>query len=177
MTEQWRPVAEPRLCDHYSISDQGRVRRDTATLAWRPGKILKPFVRPIGYHAVNLSVDAERRIFLIHRLVAASFIGPCPDGHQCNHKDGNKGNNSPANLEWVTPKQNIRHSIDVLGNRPANQPKGEDHYRARLTAAQVVEIRSQVAAGRSQYSLAKHFGVDKRTVNSLIHGKSWRSVQ
>lgn len=39
----------------------------------------------------------------IARIVATLFIGPAPEGKgEVNHKDGDKLNNSAANLEWVS---------------------------------------------------------------------------
>lgn len=35
-----------------------------------------------------------------HQLVAEATYGPCPDGHVVHHKDGNRLNNLPSNLEY-----------------------------------------------------------------------------
>ena len=46
-----------------------------------------------------------------HRLIWESVHGPIPDGLQINHINGVKTDNRICNLELVTCKQNIEHSI------------------------------------------------------------------
>lgn len=179
MTEQWRPVAEPRLCDHYSISDQGRLRRDTPTLAWRPGKILKPHVIQTGYHQYPLTLDGVEYRRLAHRLVAAAFIGPCLPGHQCNHKDGNKINNAPGNLEWVTPSANVRHAMTVLGHDPTasarlHSPRGDQHYNCKLSADDLTEIGVMRAAGFQLQAIADEFKISRVHVSRVLAGTARR---
>lgn len=62
----------------------------------------------------------------VHRLVALTYLGPPPaPGMQVNHRDGNKLNNHWENLEWMTAKENIKHSYEVLGRKPI---KGSNHW-------------------------------------------------
>src|ERR1035437_1544115 len=60
-----------------------------------------------GYLRVKMNNKHE----LIHRLVAKYCFGPCPDGLVVNHKDCNKQNNYPDNLEYITITENIKHSV------------------------------------------------------------------
>lgn len=79
---------------------------------------LKPFLHN-GYLQVHLYHNRQRIQKTIHSLVADKYLGPCPAGMEINHKDGNKLNNHPSNLEYVTHKENIRHAVrtNLWGNR------------------------------------------------------------
>lgn len=101
----------------YLVSDTGEV------YSLLTNKSLLPARKRTGYLQVTLSKNAVLSYHLVHRLVANAFI-PNPDGKkQVNHIDGNKLNNSVSNLEWSTSKENIVHSITVLGKHkiPVNQ--------------------------------------------------------
>lgn len=70
--------------------------------------------------------DGVGKEYLIHRLVASTFIPNPLNLPQVNHKDGNKLNNFVGNLEWCTPLENTTHAVntnlrDTLGeNNPAS---------------------------------------------------------
>lgn len=81
------------------------------------GKPLKYSLNHKGYCIINFYINHKRTGFGIHTLVASQFISNNdPLKWQVNHIDGNKENNNVDNLEWVTPEENMRHSVDVLGN-------------------------------------------------------------
>jgi hypothetical protein len=106
--EEWRDVVGYEGI--YSISNLGRVRRDLARNA-TPGKILKLGKKARGYFSVSLSINDKRRSHAVHKLVAAAFFGECPPGKQVNHKYPPKTNNRVDNLEYLTQRENIQHSI------------------------------------------------------------------
>lgn len=71
-----------------------------------------------GYKKVLIRDNGRERTVFVHRLVALAFV-PNPDNKpQVNHKDGNKANNRPENLEWVTLAENMRHRSKVLKTYP-----------------------------------------------------------
>jgi hypothetical protein len=66
------------------------------------------------YFSYNLTMpDGSKKRCYAHRLVAEAFIPKPKDRNkkQINHKDGNKLNNTVENLEWVSAKENVYHSI------------------------------------------------------------------
>lgn len=66
----------------------------------------------------KLYIDKKIPTSLGHRIVALNTIS-VPEKYndipvdklQINHKDGNKQNNKPENLEWCTSKENTQHAI------------------------------------------------------------------
>ena len=99
--EIWRPYpSAPR----YFVSNSGRI------LTIKPIKrILTQFLDKSGYPIVSIVGQGGR--VRVHNIVAETFIGKKPFGTQVNHKDGNKCNNTPGNLEYISQAENLRHAF------------------------------------------------------------------
>ena len=96
----WRKTKES---DRYEVSDEGEVRGPR-------GRVLKPTLMQIGYYSIAISLGNHKVIRrYIHRLVAEAFLGDVPDGHVINHINSNKLDNTRANLEIVSRKENASH--------------------------------------------------------------------
>lgn len=165
INEEWRPVTYPEYAERYAISDHGRVM----SFHHKPeGEILKPCVGK--YLHVSLSVNGALKMGYMHIMVARAFIGECPEGHQVNHIDTNKHNNHLSNLEYLTPQQNIQHAKNL-----GRILHGETHQNAKLTAAQVREIRQRYSRGEgTQYSLATDYNVSRSAVSDIVKFRGWR---
>lgn len=87
----------------YQVSDLGRVRRGN--------KLLHLNTNTYGYKHITLCKNNVPKTVVVHKLVADAFIENPQSKPQINHKDGNKENNTVANLEWITQGDNNRHAI------------------------------------------------------------------
>lgn len=76
-----------------------------------------------GYLRVKMN-NIHRQV---HHLVAEATLGPRPEGLVVNHIDGNRTNNRPENLEYITQAENIQHSIRI-GTHVANDPTRHARY-------------------------------------------------
>jgi DNA-binding transcriptional regulator YiaG len=110
----------------------------------------------------------------VHRLVAEAFLGPCPEGKNVNHKDGNKFNNELSNLEYITPREQNKHAIINGLFVPVH---GEKHFYSRLTELDVIWIRDMHERELlSMNKMAKALGVSSSTVAQVVKGKTWKHV-
>ena len=77
---------------------------------------IKPWLDSRGrYCMIGLSEKGEITKYLVHRLVAMTFI-PNPDNlPEVDHIDHNPQNNQVSNLRWVTHQTNIHHSYETMG--------------------------------------------------------------
>ena len=83
-------------------------------------KILKRLcclsILPNGYHKIKLKDDTGvYKDLYVHVLVAITYLGYVPSTSKIviNHIDGMKGNNHLDNLEIITQKENMKHSINI----------------------------------------------------------------
>lgn len=133
---------------------------------WRP---LKPYVKVNGRYMVSVwTPTGQRKVMQVHRLVLAAFVGPCPDGMEACHNDGDPSNNRPENLRWDTRVSNM---ADTLTHGTRNH--GEVNGKSKISAETVGEIRRRLAASESQRSIARAVGLTQPQVSNIHRGKSW----
>lgn len=91
------------IVTQYKINEQGEIFNT------KTNKQLYGSIKSNGYKSVTLTINGIKKSYMIHRLVALTFI-PNPNNlPQVNHKDRNKINNNVDNLEWVSANDNLKH--------------------------------------------------------------------
>ena len=93
----------------YQASNLGRLRSldrwvksKSGSVRLCKGKILKLYTDKYGYLKVGLSKNNKVKNYLVHRIIAETFL-PNTDNLPCvNHKDEDKTNNSVDNLEYCS---------------------------------------------------------------------------
>ena len=168
--EEWRTI--PGI-EGYEASNLGRIRsvdrlvkgRANQKPWFKAGSLLNPFVaNERGY----LRVKAGGRLHYVQRLVLMAFVGPCPEGLEACHADGDPTNNALSNLRWDTRKENAADRT-----LHGNTKRGVDHARSKLTEEAVRIIRSSDEPYRL---LAKRFGITEPYVGDVKRGQGWAHV-
>ena len=93
-----------------------------------------------------------------------------PDGHLIRHKCvGNRCCVNPEHLESGTAKDNANDRV-----RDGTHPFGELSSRAKLTEAQVREIRGR--SDELHTLLGIEFGVSRSSIGLILDGKNWKHI-
>lgn len=89
-----------------------------------------------GYLQVAMCSEGKQKTLYVHQLVALAYHGPRPSPrHHAAHRDGNKLNNCPDNVQWITKEEN---EADKIAHGRTN--RGERNGSAKVTDAQALEI-------------------------------------
>jgi hypothetical protein len=106
-----------------------------------------------------------------HRLSYELNIAPVPAGLIVCHRCDNPPCVRPEHLFLGTDNDNQRDKV-----AKGRQERGETHHAAKLTAADVVEIRSSRAQGTRVNELAAKYGVDRGAIQAVVSRKTWAHV-
>lgn len=154
--------------EDYLINDEGTIW-STKIYRGRHPKFLKPGnANKHGHQQVTLCKNGKVFTKLIHRLVLETFVGPCPDGMECRHLNGNPSDNRLNNLRWGTHKENM-----LDRNKHQTDNKGERSYLSKLTWEDVRQIRSLHKQGISKQNIAKLYPVKRRKISWIVNNKTW----
>lgn len=164
--EEWRDLAD---FPGYQVSNLGNVRsvdRVVVNSRERPlrlkGKPLRPRTDHDGYLQVGLSVCGVRWTRMIHDLVAQTFHGERPPGHEIHHINHKRWDNRAVNLCYAPERTHLVEHFT-----------GEDNPNSKLTAARIEEIRTMLANGYSQRRIAQQVQVNQSTVSRVAAGRTW----
>ncbi len=111
-----------------------------------------------------------------HRLAWTLENGPIPDGMCVCHRCDNPPCQNPAHLFIGTVADNNRDR-HAKGRTVALGHQGEDHWKSKLTADDVLAIRVAFQQRhRSGKELAKMYGVTKPMISLIVNLKNWANV-
>jgi hypothetical protein len=109
-----------------------------------------------------------------HRMAYRLCSGEIPDDASVLHRCDNPPCCNPNHL-WLGSQADNIHDMDKKGRR-VNPPRfGENNGGAKLTAAQVKEIRREYSnGGVKQCELATKYGISYQQVHNIVNNHSWR---
>ena len=176
MRERWIDIAG--YVGVYMVSSRGRVK-SLARLSpcgggmqWLRERILKAApTSKYGHLSVGLYKNYKKTNHKVHQLVLRAFKGPAPKSMECRHLNSKPEDNRLSNLVYSTHVDNMK---DCVAN--GTSTRGEGNGGAKLKEADVLRIRSLVAAGTSQIDIAKLFGVSRTCVSYIQHRKRWKHI-
>lgn len=140
------------------------VMTDCWTMTGRP--------RQDGYFEVTRGRRAAGRTILAHRAVWEVFNGPIQGGLCACHHCDNRACVNPAHLFLGTRGDNNRDAA-----AKGRMARGEGNGQARLTAAEVLEIRDRRDAGETQNEIARSFGVSQSHVSAIVRRELWSHLR
>lgn len=123
-----------------------------------------------GYGRFDLSGSSRRA-----HIVAWTFThGPPSDGLEVCHACDNKLCVRPSHL-WVgTHAENM---ADMVAKGRSPRMQGEAHHQAKLTEADVREMRRLRAERVTYRDLAERFGVSQSMIGQIVQGRAWTHVR
>lgn len=124
-----------------------------------------------GYGKTSVGGSSRRISCLAHRLSYALFCGPIPDEQFVCHRCDNPRCCNPVHL---FPGDQQANMDDMKAKGHSTQ--GERSAFAKLTTADVLEIRRRYLAGEPVVAIAKPFGIQPRHISWVATGKAWGHV-
>jgi endogenous inhibitor of DNA gyrase (YacG/DUF329 family) len=123
-----------------------------------------------GYGRVRTWVEDRWIPRLAHRVSWELHRGPIPDGLSVLHSCDNPPCTRPEHLFLGNQLDNMQDCASK-----DRHTRGERSATAKLTEAQVIEMRARFAAGERNYSkLGREYGVSAVQVRSIILRERWK---
>ncbi|MCO7566429.1 HNH endonuclease [Pseudomonas sp. S 311-6] len=163
--QAWRPVVG--FESTHMVSDLGVVMTLDQVVVdslgrSRPvkGRILKPTRKSNGYYHLTLNAEGQQKTVHVHRIVLEAFSGPCPEGMEALHRNGDQGDNRLENLRWDFHVENC-----------ADRSR-HGRCQHKLSFEQVKEIKALIGTIR-QVDIAERFGVSQPVISAIKLGRIW----
>jgi hypothetical protein len=138
----------------------------------RNRKLAKPLDKD-GYVRYGLYISGVKRGAHLHKLVAHKYHGPRPEGMVINHKDGNKLNNHPNNLEYITALENTAHAKEN-----GLIPSGFDTHGSKLTVEKLLTIYTMYLSGKPvRKNVSHHFGLSNQGIVRICQGQCYGEIR
>jgi len=155
----------------YLVSNKGEIKSNKYNDKKGEKRILRK--RSTGkYYQVTLYNNGQKKILLVHRVVASSFIENKNNYNQVLHKDDDGLNNCIENLEWGNQSKNIKDAYSRGRVKLATPKKPVHQYDSKgvLFAKYESTIEAEIKTGISHKNLGQVALGKRKTAG----GFSWR---
>lgn len=156
---------------NYYITLTGKVF-NLKTMKW-----LNPFIANNGYYSVCLYNKDGGKFYLVHRIMAQTFLPKDDTRNFVNHIDGNKKNNLLCNLEWCTHQENMQHAWECGLSKTSEKQRqnGRNTIHIALKAANELKRKKiiDISNGKiynSSKEAALELGYKKETLANWLNG-------
>lgn len=150
-----------------NVRGSGRAQQHFAAHVMEPSEGCRdwPYALRDGYGTVVY----DGRSWQVHVLTCIVWHGSRPPGMEAAHSCGRSICWAGEHLRWDTHRSNLADRIAHGTIR-----RGEKNNKAKLTEAQVLEIRARYAVGGiTQRELATEYGVSRPAVGYVIRRHTW----
>lgn len=144
----------------YGITEEGELINLVTRGGSSAGYVHGGSISRDGYVRAGIMVRGRLMSTKLHRLVALTYLGPCPPNHEVHHKNGDRLDNRPCNLEYI--------------GRRAHKA-GAMNGRAKLNEDDVRAIR-RLAGRMPKASIARLYGISDVQVAAIQSGEEWRYI-
>lgn len=160
--EIWQSIQD---FEDYKISSFWNIK---SFKNWKE-KFLKPWSKHHDYQCIYLCSNKKRNVKMIHRLVAAAFLGLNLKNSKIQvwHKDNNPKNNKVENLYLTTHKENEEYK--QLCNRTTFWEKSGS---AKLKEKDVLNIYKLYKEGKTITEIQKIY--NHKGIFDIIKGRNWK---
>jgi hypothetical protein len=114
-----------------------------------------------------------RQTMLAHRVAWTLTHGAVPDRMFVCHRCDNRKCCNPSHLFLGTNLDNMR---DMVAKGRQNKAKGERTSKAKLTEAEVMQMRREYASGTTYVELAARYGMSKGGTGLVLTGRNWKHL-
>ncbi len=155
----------------YQVSNLGNIKSYNK---YKEGKILIPYRINSGYEMVSLR-GCINKSYLIHRLVAKTFLLNPKNKREVNHINGIKTDNRLENLEWSTPSENMKHAL-ITGLKKRGEHDPRSIPVVQLTLENIIIANYAGARDASRKTGFRQSGISKccNGVDKTASGFKWQ---
>lgn len=120
-----------------------------------------------GYLIVHLRDNGKSKIYTVHRIIGRVFCDGYRECLDINHKNGNKTDNKPENLEWVTRSENLQHAYKI-GLRKSQKGEKRNSLAKGVTR---ISDSGEEKKYRTLQEAADDSGVFHQNISKVLSGK------
>ncbi|WP_242217995.1 HNH endonuclease signature motif containing protein [Shinella zoogloeoides] len=129
-----------------------------------------------GYGVIHRGT-AKNDTAYAHRVSYAIASGKDPGAKAVCHRCDNPSCVKPDHLFLGTMAENVADMITKGRKAVPARRRGETNPTAKLTTAQVLEIRARSAIGEGSGSLGRAFGMDSSTIRAIVRREIWAHIE